>query len=155
MSVRRELSPCTRRGPATLCYAHSMIVDEASIFLFKAEESLAGAASELVNGRYNNCANRCYYACFQAAIAALMHHDIRPQGDEWSHAFVQSRFVGQLINRRKRYPVALRETLSRTLVLRERADYRLASISYEQATRALGQTRVFVEAIQVIRGVQP
>ena len=39
-------------------------------FLVKAEESLAGAESEYVNGRYNNCANRCYYACFQAAIAS-------------------------------------------------------------------------------------
>jgi len=40
------------------------------VFLAKAEESLAGAESEFVNGRYNNCANRCYYASFQAAIAA-------------------------------------------------------------------------------------
>jgi hypothetical protein len=32
--------------------------------LLKAEESLAAAASELANGRYNSCANRCYYACF-------------------------------------------------------------------------------------------
>src|SRR5205823_6359850 len=37
----------------------------------KALESLAGAESELANGRYNNAANRAYYACFQAAIAAL------------------------------------------------------------------------------------
>ena len=33
-------------------------------YLEKAVESLAGAESEYVNGRYNNCANRCYYACF-------------------------------------------------------------------------------------------
>lgn len=124
------------------------MVDEAAIFLLKAEESLAGAASELVNGRYNNSANRCYYAGFQAAVAALIRDGIRPQGDEWTHAFVQSRFVGQLINRRRRYPAALRETLSRTLMLRQRADYRLVSVSHEQAARALAQTRAFVEAIQ-------
>jgi len=44
---------------------------EAELFLEKAGEALAGAESEFANGRYNNCANRCYYACFQAAIAAL------------------------------------------------------------------------------------
>jgi uncharacterized protein (UPF0332 family) len=43
-----------------------------TIYLAKASESLLTAESELVNGRYNSCANRCYYACFQAAIAALL-----------------------------------------------------------------------------------
>jgi len=41
------------------------------VYLAKAEESLVGAASELAHGRYNNSVNRAYYACFQAAIAAL------------------------------------------------------------------------------------
>ena len=47
---------------------------DATIDLYtdKAQESLAGAESEFANGRYNNCANRCYYACFQTAIAALL-----------------------------------------------------------------------------------
>jgi uncharacterized protein (UPF0332 family) len=30
------------------------------IYFAKATESLAGAESEFINGRYNNCANRCY-----------------------------------------------------------------------------------------------
>lgn len=33
--------------------------DVTQIYLFKAEESLAGAESEFINGRYNNTANRC------------------------------------------------------------------------------------------------
>lgn len=32
-------------------------------FLAKALESLQGAESELANKRYNNAANRAYYAC--------------------------------------------------------------------------------------------
>ena len=48
-----------------------------TIYLAKAEESLRTAESEFANGRYNSCANRCYYACFQAAIAALL----REEGD--------------------------------------------------------------------------
>jgi len=43
---------------------------DVEIYLAKALESLEGAESELANRRYNNCANRCYYASFQAAVAA-------------------------------------------------------------------------------------
>jgi uncharacterized protein (UPF0332 family) len=93
------------------------------LYLLKAEESLAGAESEFANGRYNNCANRCYYACFQAAVAALQMANITPEGRNWGHAFVQARFSGQLINRRKLYPVRLRDVLLRTLTLRQTADY--------------------------------
>ena len=78
-----------------------------TIYLAKATESLLTAESEFVNGRYNSCANRCYYACFQAAIAALLHEGIRPRG-QWSHAFVQAQLVGVLINQRKRYDPQLR-----------------------------------------------
>jgi uncharacterized protein (UPF0332 family) len=46
------------------------MIDAAIIYLEKAEESLAGAESELANGRYNNCANRCYYACFVRRVGA-------------------------------------------------------------------------------------
>ena len=68
-----------------------------TIYLAKAEESLRTAESEFANGRYNSCANRCYYACFQAAIAALLAEGIRARG-QWSHEFVQGQFVGVLIN---------------------------------------------------------
>lgn len=47
------------------------MIEVAEIFLAKAEESFYGALSELSNRRYNNCASRCYYASFQAAIYAL------------------------------------------------------------------------------------
>src|ERR671932_2116851 len=97
--------------------------DDATLYLAKAEESIAGAESELANGRYNNCANRCYYACFQAAIAALLTEGIQSRGEQWSHTFVQGQFVGQLVNRRKRYAASLRDVLARTLIVRQSADY--------------------------------
>ena len=57
-----------------------MSKDERALpFLNKSEESLAGAESEYANDRYDNCANRCYYACFQAAIAALLQAGIPSQ----------------------------------------------------------------------------
>jgi uncharacterized protein (UPF0332 family) len=125
-----------------------------TIYLAKANESLQTAESEFVNGRYNSCANRCYYACFQAAIAALLREGIRPAG-QWSHAFVQGQLVGVLINQRKRYDPQLRRVLADNQSLRDRADYRAELVTATQAGRALRRTRVFVTALRQRGGVAP
>ena len=126
-----------------------------AVYLRKAEESLAGAESEFANGRYHNCANRCYYACFQAAIHALLGATIRPRGEgNWGHEFVQAEFVGQLINRRKRYPANLCDVLARTIVLRHTADYTTDLVTETQAIRAVRRTREFVAAVQAGEGEQ-
>ena len=123
-----------------------------TIYLAKATESLLTAESEFVNGRYNSCANRCYYACVQAAIAALLSEGIRPAG-QWNHQFGQAQFVGVLINRRKRYDAQLRRVLSDNQSLRDRADYRPELLTATQAGRALRRTRMFVTAIRQRGGV--
>jgi uncharacterized protein (UPF0332 family) len=123
-------------------------------FLTKALESLAAADRDFEEYRYNSCANRCYYACFQAAIAALMRAGIgtlRRDG-RWSHAFVQAQFAA-LITRRKLYPPSLRDTLVRLLALRETADYRIDHVNQTQAARALRRAQEFVGAVQ--RGGDP
>lgn len=124
--------------------------DDADAYLAKAEESLAGALSELANGRYNNCANRCYYACFQAAVFALLREGVDRPGaaSQWAHDFVQSAFVGQLINRRKIYPASIRDTLSRTIALRIDADYGHSGVTETEAQRATRRAREFVEAVR-------
>ena len=122
--------------------------DDASTYLAKATESLLTAESEFVNGRYNSCANRCYYSCLQAAIAALVREGIRATGDRWGHDFVQAQFVGQLVNRRKRYPADLRQVLADNQALRDRADYRTDMVTSIQAGRALGRSRTFVQAVR-------
>src|SRR3954466_16056405 len=99
------------------------MADAADLYLEKARLSLAGAQSELEQRRFDNAANRAYYACFQAAVAALMKEGVRPKGAVWEHAFVQTRFVGDLVNRRKRYPPDLRDTLNATMQQRHKADY--------------------------------
>ena len=125
-----------------------------TIYVAKATESLLTAESEFVNGRYNSCANRCYYACFQAAIAALLREGIRPHG-QWSHAFVQAQFVGVLINQRKRYDPQLRRVLLDNQSLRHQADYRPELVTAAQARRALRRSRLFVTAVQQRGGVAP
>ncbi len=124
------------------------MIDRDYAFLDKALESLAGAESEFVNERYNNTANRAYYAVFHAAIAALQQVGIRPARDAWSHEFVPGQFDGVLINRRKRYPPELRGILSRNAAVRLSADYDEEPVTQTEASRALRRSRTFVRAIQ-------
>lgn len=127
-----------------------MVIEPADVYLLKAVASLAGAESEFANGRYDNCANRCYYAVFQAAIAALTHAGLTAErgGRTWDHGFVQAEFIGRLINRQKVYPARLRQTLSQNRELRDRADYTTQLVSEAQARRALQRSRDFVATVR-------
>lgn len=116
-------------------------------FLLKARQSLEGAESEFSSGRYDNSANRCYYATFQAAIAALQLAGIQARGGEWGHEFVPAEFEGRLIYRRKLYPTELRGILERNHALRRTADYDEDVVSRTEAERALRRTRLFVSTI--------
>jgi uncharacterized protein (UPF0332 family) len=109
---------------------------------------VTGAESEYANKRYQNCANRAYYACYQAAVAALLLHGIRPGGSRWGHDTVQAQFVGELINRRKHFPPDLRDTFERLFLLRQTADYANSLVSEIQAARSLRRARVFVAAVR-------
>lgn len=125
------------------------VIGPYDVYLEKAQESLEGAQSELINHRHNNVANRCYYASFQAAMYALHEAGIRPSAQEsdWSHKFVQNQFVGQLINRRKLYSSRLRPTLTENYKLREVADYKRDHVTEVRARRALRRTEELLEAI--------
>ena len=125
------------------------MIDPADVFLRKARESLDGAESEATDGRFNNCANRCYYACYQAAVAALMQAGVRTPGTrgQWSHEYVPAQFAGLLIQRRKLYPSSLRDALARTRAMRQIADYEDKMIPREQAERLVRRAREFVDAV--------
>ena len=121
---------------------------DAGVYLAKAVESLETAESAFANGRYNSCANRSYYACFQAAIAALLQEGIRASGGQWGHGFVQAQFSGQLINRRKRFSGNLRQILPDNQALRDLGDYGSKLVSEIEAGRALRRAQTFVAAVQ-------
>jgi uncharacterized protein (UPF0332 family) len=125
------------------------VINAGVTFLDKARESLEGARQAHAGGRFNNCANRSYYACLQAAIQALLVAQIRPPGDEkvWNHGFVQGQFNGLLINRRHRYSPDLRPVLSTNYELRVDADYTSDTVSEIAAVRALRRAERFVAAI--------
>ena len=122
----------------------------ADLYLAKAAESLASAESDFAAGRYNSCANRAYYACFQAAIAALLRAGIgpSPRDRQWRHAAVQAQLAEQLVRRRKLFPAALAEALGRLAIVRGTADYQPDSIAGAQAARALRRAGDFVTAVR-------
>lgn len=119
-------------------------------YLSKATESLTSAESEFANGRYNSCANRCYYAMFQAAVAALIAAGVRPVNvkEQWGHDFVQAQFAGLLIRRRKLYPSALSPLLFDTLKTRQTADYDTDMVSRKAVERALRDAKLFVATVK-------
>ena len=127
-------------------------INETNDFLSKAREALAGARAELVNKRYNNAANRAYYACFHAAIAALLDAGVRPHEQSWSHSFVQAQFSGLLIHRRKLYSSELGSVLSKNQDVRSDADYKALTVSKKESQRAVERARLFVAAVETKMG---
>ena len=123
------------------------MIELGGTFLDKARESIAGAKIEFDGGRYNNSANRSYYATFQAAIHALQMEGFQAFQGDWGHDFVQAQFNGQLVNRRHYYPTDLRSVLLDNHRLRTRADYEMRRVSEVLASRALQRAERFVAAI--------
>jgi uncharacterized protein (UPF0332 family) len=126
-----------------------IIETDAEAYLLKANECLAGAQNQLAAGRFNNSANRSYYACFQAAIAALIRQGVKAGRDgEWPHKTVQALFASHYINRRKRIAPEFRTTLPRAFALRQIADYDVDEVGELPATRMMRQAVAFVAAIE-------
>jgi uncharacterized protein (UPF0332 family) len=123
------------------------LTTEAERFLRKARESLASAKADVRAKRYNSAANRAYYACFQAAVAALIENGVRPSHD-WEHRFVASEFSGKLIKRRKLFASEFSSTLSELFDTRVTADYEAEAISAKHALRAMDRAERLVGATE-------
>jgi uncharacterized protein (UPF0332 family) len=125
------------------------VIEPGGTFLDKARESVTGARAEYESGRYNNAANRCYYAVFQSAIHARQVEGIRLPGGatEWSHSFVDAQFSGLLVNRRHRYESSLRSVIGDLRALREDADYSTVSVNQIRISRALQRAERLVAAV--------
>ncbi len=95
-----------------LCWYQMATHNERQAYWLKAQENLASAWSEYINGRYNACANRLYYSAFHATIVALLDAEVPARTGRWGHDYVQSQFAGQLIVRRKLFGAELRDSLT-------------------------------------------
>ncbi|MCP4113745.1 MAG: HEPN domain-containing protein [Desulfobacteraceae bacterium] len=115
-------------------------------FLNKAKENLKIAQLSFEHDCYNACANRAYFASFQAAVAALADKGIRNERNE--HAWVQSEFNFQLIKRRKIYSGKLKSYLLNMQDSRNIADYSGDSISKKLARKQLSRATEMIYAIE-------
>ncbi|MDZ7343440.1 MAG: HEPN domain-containing protein [candidate division KSB1 bacterium] len=107
----------------------------------KANENLAAAQLCFDHGYFNACANRVYYAMFQAGAAALFKHGMVPSKEQIGHAWFQSNVAGQLINRRKIFSAKFRSHLSDAYRVRPLADYPCWSISKQVAVSELKKSQ--------------
>ncbi|MCP4348124.1 MAG: HEPN domain-containing protein [Desulfobacterales bacterium] len=118
-------------------------------FLNKAKENLKIAQLSFEHDCYNACANRAYYAAFQAAIAALADKGIRSEKND--HSWVQSEFTLRLIKRQKIYPAKIKAYLPDMQQARNKADYSEKDISKkvsrEQLSRATEMIRIIEKEI--------
>lgn len=118
-------------------------------WLDKANENLAAAQLCFDHGHFNACANRLYYAMFQASIAALVKHGLLPPHAQVGHDWLQSNFSGQLIKHRKVFPAHFRFYLYEAYKIRVEADYKLSSVSKKVVAAELKKTSEFINAIKL------
>jgi uncharacterized protein (UPF0332 family) len=118
-------------------------------WLDKANENLAAAQLCFDTGHTNACANRLYYAMFHAGIAASVKHGLLKSDARVGHDWLQSNFSGQLIKHRKIFPAKFKSYLFEALSVRSTADYRMASVSKDTASRELKKAKEFVSAINL------
>jgi uncharacterized protein (UPF0332 family) len=106
------------------------------VYLAKARSSLRTAQSAYVQGDFDSCASRAYFAVLQAEIAALIKlTDFRQE--QWRHERVQAQFNQRLIQARKVFPASLRSTHDDLIGRRHTADYTDQLINARTAERCL------------------
>jgi len=115
-------------------------------FMDKARENLSAAEICFENKLYNACANRAYYAAFQAAVAALADSGIRKE--KLDHKWVQAEFSGRLITRRKVYPAKVKAYLMKMQIVRNDADYKTRLVSRKKAYQQLDRAREILKLIR-------
>jgi len=115
-------------------------------FFTKSKENLKIAQLSFDNECYNACANRAYYASFQAAIAALAVHGISSEKNE--HSWVQSEFNFSLIKRKKIYPGRIKTYLLDMQETRNKADYSEKDVGKKAAYRQISRAVEFVNLIE-------
>jgi uncharacterized protein (UPF0332 family) len=118
-------------------------------YLEKAKNSYMGARACLDNAAFDSCVSRCYYAVFQAAIAALIElTDFRPQAGEWSHKATQAEFNRCLVMRRKVFSGAIGRTPLTLIEWRHRADYSSVTTNRQTAKMGVMLAAAFLAAVE-------
>jgi uncharacterized protein (UPF0332 family)/predicted nucleotidyltransferase len=116
------------------------VVDE---WMSRADEAMASARAELAAHRYSFVLNRAYYAAFYAASAVLLSR---------GRHFVKHRGVQTALHRDLVHPglLASEHGAAYDALFTQRlvADYTVAGVDAEQASRALEQAEALVAALR-------
>ena len=121
---------------------------EARSYLAKAHASLRGADLEMQAQLFDGAVNRAYYACYQAAVAALVAEGIPPVVERfWPHDVVQAQFPSILVDSLQRYPPWTRGTLKAIFDERLKADYEPDDVSPETAAEAVRRAGEFLAVV--------
>jgi uncharacterized protein (UPF0332 family) len=120
---------------------------DADVFLEKAQENLGSARSDFEAGRFNASARSSYYSTLQAGISALLSAGVAPTG-QWGYRFVQGRFSGILVGRRKLFEARWSSAISNNREVRAEADYSPIRISSRRARQALDRAGGLVSAVK-------
>ncbi|HZT09098.1 MAG TPA: HEPN domain-containing protein [Chloroflexota bacterium] len=124
-------------------------------YLAKALASLSCAQLELDRGYHDSAVNRAYYACYQAAVAALVAEDVAPVVERyWPHDVVQVKFPSVLVDQLHRYPNGMRGTLKAIFDERLKADYEPDAVSETTAREAVRRAQSFVGLVSARVGSQ-
>ena len=116
----------------------------AELFLNKVLQSLAGAQREFAVAAYDKTANRCYYACYQAAVALLIEIDqFGPLSERHDHDEFWAKLSAQAIRQRKIVRSEYAQRVQELLSLRRVADYSETSVNQRKAQRVSDLAREF------------
>jgi uncharacterized protein (UPF0332 family) len=114
----------------------------------KAERAAASAKLLLEAGDVDGACNRAYYAMFDAARAALLVSGAPTEAEVTrTHSGLIAAFSLHLV-KPGRVPVELGRALNRVENIRLIADYKGDAVELEQATWAVQQAAVFVNAMR-------
>ena len=108
-----------------------------TVFFEKAKVNFEAARICFENGLYDPCANRAYYAAFQAAISALINKGIKRE--KFDHKWVQAEFSEKLIKIQKVYPSKLKSYLIEMQLIRNRADYEGHHVNRRNASEQMSR----------------
>lgn len=117
------------------------------IWIAKSRENLAVAEWCFLQRHHNACANRLYYAMFQAGFAVLLKYGIVPPKGKIGHGWLQANFSQQLIKKRKLFPAKFRSYLNDAQAVRNIADYEPFHVRNRVILREIKKTREFLQAI--------
>lgn len=104
------------------------------LFIQRSHNNIKAAQLLSDAGLHDACANRIYYAVFDAAFVACMHYGVKIEPE---HAKVLSAFCGELIARKKLFPASVKESLYELQKIRIKADYGEVAVSKTTASNAL------------------